>query len=98
MIARLSTYDGPVDRLDEFVAGMEKNRGALAAMQGFEGAYMLVDRDSGTAVTLTLWRTKAEEAASAAEASRWRRDAADATAHRIVGVQAFEVAVNVRPG
>jgi len=96
MIARLSTYDGPADRLADLVGGMEKNRDALRGMDGFVGAYMLVDRSNGTALTVTLWESEAAEAASAAEAARWRRDAADAAAHGIADVHVYEVAVQVK--
>jgi heme-degrading monooxygenase HmoA len=96
MIARLSTYDGPADSLDDLVGGMEKNTEALRGMQGFQGAYMLIDPGTGEAVTLTFWASEAAESASASEASRWRKDAADAADHAITDVHVYEVAVQVK--
>jgi len=96
MIARLSTYDGPAEAVDEFVTGLEQNTEALRGMAGFEGAYMLVDHDDGTAVTLTLWGSRSAEADSAATAARWRKEAADATQHTIRDVRIYEVAVEVK--
>jgi heme-degrading monooxygenase HmoA len=96
MIARLSSYEGPAKGVDDFVRGMEQNTEALLAMPGFQGAYMLVDPDAGTALTLTLWASRSAEAESATTAARWRKDAADATHHQIRDVRVYEVAVQVK--
>jgi heme-degrading monooxygenase HmoA len=95
MVARVSTYAGPASRLDDFVGGLRQNMGMLREFAGFEGAYMLVDPETGDAMTVTFWDGPEAEVASSEQASRWRREAANSTEHSVESVAVFEVAVEV---
>jgi heme-degrading monooxygenase HmoA len=95
MFTRVSTYVGPASRLDDFVGGLEQNMGALRDLSGFAGAYMLVDRETGDAITLTFWESREAEIKTADQAGRWRHEAARATEHSVESVAVFEVAVEV---
>jgi len=97
MVTRVSTYAGAADRLDDFVRGLEQNMWALRETGGFAGAYMLVDRETGDAITLTFWDSREAEGETAEQASRWRQEAARSTEHAVESVAIFEVAVEVTP-
>ena len=73
MYARTSTWTGSEDALENWVAHVNDSVAPMVAgMPGNAGAYFLVDREGGGALTLTLWQS--EEAAltsdQAAEKSR----------------------------
>jgi heme-degrading monooxygenase HmoA len=42
MVARVSSYAGPADRLDDLVRGFEQSADAVRELDGFEDAYLLV--------------------------------------------------------
>jgi heme-degrading monooxygenase HmoA len=98
MVARVSRYAGPAGRLDDFVDGLRQNMWALRDFTGFAGAHMLVDRQTGDAITVTFWDGAQAEIESSEQASRWRQDAARSTDHSVESVTVFEVAVEVTAG
>ncbi len=95
MVARVSTYAGPTSRLDDFVGGLRRNTAMLREFDGFGGAYMLIDPETGDAMTVTFWDDREAEVATSEHASRWRREAANSTEHSVGSVAVFEVAVEV---
>ena len=95
MVTRISTYAGPAERLDDFIRGLRQNMWALREFSGFAGAYMLVDRQTGDAMTLTFWDSPEAEVETAEQAGKWRQEAAKATEHTVESVAIFEVAVDV---
>jgi heme-degrading monooxygenase HmoA len=97
MVTRISTYAGPAGRLDDFVRGLQQNMWALREFSGFAGAYMLVDRETGDAITLTFWDSPEAEVATAQQADKWRQEAARSTEHSVESVVVLEVAVEVTP-
>jgi len=56
MFARVTDISGPSNRID---AGMAEYRDmvlpAIKAMDGFQRAYLLVNRDGGRALSITIW-------------------------------------------
>jgi heme-degrading monooxygenase HmoA len=58
---------------------------------GFEGAYLLVDRERGSVLSFTLWTSRAALEASEVAARRFLVQYADAWGRQPV-VEAFEVA------
>lgn len=88
MFARVSRYQADPDRL---VKGFERTVEPLEQMDGFVRAYFFDDRDSGRAMTLTLWETEAARSAS----SEWARKAREHAAHdadaTIESVENYEV-------
>lgn len=95
MHARLSTYAGSPEGLDEMARGFEQTTDQLREMDGFAGGYVLVDRNTGKAATITLWTSEQAERASAEQANRMRSQVAQAADHTIESVDAYEVALHV---
>src|SRR5215211_4243028 len=73
MFARVSTYEGRPEQLDEMhQEGMEHVLPALEMQDGFSGGLVLADRQSGKVLVVTLWES--EQALDATEdASHWMR-------------------------
>jgi heme-degrading monooxygenase HmoA len=55
MHARVSTYAGTPDQAEEGIQNFEGLTDALRSLDGFEGAYLCVDRGTGNALSVTLW-------------------------------------------
>jgi len=97
MYARLSTYEagsGDIDQLVEACGGDDR----LTQMPGILDAFLLVNRSSGKAVTVTLWDSEETLAASAAAATRIRQEASGAAGGTIQVVEVYEVALHLAEG
>jgi heme-degrading monooxygenase HmoA len=78
MFARVSSYQFPADQAEQAVQTFTTAINPLRQLDGAKGAYLLLDRSSGKALTITLWQS--EEAAD-----KLRSDAAGpAGGHRSV--------------
>ena len=92
MFARVSTYEGRPEQLDEMHhEGMEHVLPALEMQDGFSGGLLLADRQSGKVMAVTLWES--EQAMDATEdASHWLRIfSAQSSGGTISSVQRYEV-------
>ena len=98
MHARVSTYAGTPDQAQEGIQNFEGLSNALRALDGFEGAYLFVDRGTGSAVSVTLWASEDAAQASAEKAKQMRNEAAGGAGMTIESVTTYEVAVQVQPG
>jgi heme-degrading monooxygenase HmoA len=59
MFARVSTYEGRPEQLDEMhQEGMEHVLPALEMQDGFSGGLVLADRQSGKVLAVTLWESE----------------------------------------
>ena len=92
MYARISTLDGPPDRMDVGLRHVREH--ALPQLQqqdGFKGIVALGNRQSGKLIGISFWES--EEAMRAAEevGDRTRRESAEAMGDTIEGVDRFEV-------
>ena len=92
MHARVSTYRGTGDRLIE---GFESVRAPLEAMKGFSHAYFMVDRESGKALSITIWDSEEALLASVAKADELRKQGADVGGAEIENVQHYEIGMTV---
>lgn len=97
MHARVSTYSGWAAQVDDGVRNFEGRMGALRQLEGFEGAYLLVDRNGGRVMTITLWSTEQAAEASAERASQLRQEAAGGAGLSIDSVGTYEVALQTEP-
>ena len=97
MVARVSTYLGPTDRIDDAVRSFDDLTEELGTIDGFEDAYVLVDRGSGKAMTVTLWSSEEAAEASAERASQMRTDAVAASGFSIGTTETYDVALHVAP-
>jgi heme-degrading monooxygenase HmoA len=92
MFARVSTYEGRPEQLDEMHhEGVEHVLPALEMQAGFSGGLVLADRQSGKVLAVTLWES--EQAMDATEdASHWMRIfSAESGGGTISSVQRYEV-------
>lgn len=53
--ARVSEYCGFPSRIEDGIRTAQDTEPDLKAVQGFQHAYLLVDRKSGKAITITIW-------------------------------------------
>ena len=95
MHARVSSYKGDVDRL---VEGFQQQTNLVRRLDGFAGAYLLVDRAGARAVTVTLWDSEEALDASASRAAHLREEASETADATIGSVDSYEVALEVPGG
>lgn len=94
MHARVTSLSGSADAIDAGITNFRDNVVPFTRENGGKGAILLVDRDGGGAVAITLW-----EDAQALQASEERADAVRAQAADSLGVTGqpavarYEVAV-----
>lgn len=91
MHARLTTGQFPPDGV---AGGENRVRQAVATMaklSGNRGSLVLVDRESGRMVAVTLWEDQDAMRASENTASVERAESAMAGSGQVVGVEPFEV-------
>ena len=94
MYARVSTYTGTSDEIDEAIRQVRDNTlPKLVQLDGYKGAYFLVDRQNGKSLAVTLWESEEAMSASEEEANNLRSEVADALDTQMVGVERYEVAV-----
>lgn len=92
MFARVARYEVPEDRIDDAIENFRKAAAELEQLDGLEGGYVLVDRDNSTAITLTLWESRAALDASEVRASRVRQTAIGEAGGSVQAVDRGEVA------
>ena len=92
MYARVSTYTGASDEIDEAIRQVRDDTlPKLVQLDGYKGAYFLVDRQNGKSLAVTLWES--EEAMRATEgASYWLRAfGAEAAGGEVTALERYEV-------
>ncbi len=95
MFARVSTFTGTSDQVDEAVSqAREDVMPRLEQLDGYRGSYFLVDRENGKTLAVTFWESEEAMRASEEEANTLRSEAADALGTQMVGVERYEVALS----
>ncbi|MDP8936383.1 MAG: hypothetical protein M3O23_01380 [Actinomycetota bacterium] len=97
MHARVSTYAGSPEQAEAGIRNFERVTDPLRSLEGFQGGYLLVDRGTGKAMTITLWSTEDAANASAERAKEMRSDAAGGAGMSVESVETYEVAFEVQP-
>lgn len=92
MVARVARYEVPQDKIDEAVAAFGEAGAQIENLDGFAGGYVLIDREDGRTMTVTLWTNSAAMENSEASAGRIRRQAAQTAGGTVLSVEKFEVA------
>lgn len=93
MFARVSTYQGDPDKLDEGTRyAVDQVLPRARQMAGWKGIYVLVDRESGKQLSVTLWESEQDMRASEEAANRLREELAEASDETITDVERYEVA------
>ncbi len=94
MYARVNTFEGPPDRVDEAVRNVrEQILPQLQRQDEFKGLIGLVERQDGRLIGVTLWESEEAMRASEEEAERLRGETARGGDQTIAGVQRCEVAL-----
>ena len=94
MFARVSTYEGPPDRMQEGIShARERILPAVRNIAGFSGVLFLADRETGKALSIMLWEGEQAMQNSEEEASRLRSESAEAGGETIAGVERYEVPI-----
>ena len=95
MYARVSAYRGDPAQIDEGLNHARENiLPRVQQVDGFEGVYYLVDRESGNALTITLWESEEAMRGSEEEANRLRSESAEASSAMVENVERYEVAIS----
>jgi heme-degrading monooxygenase HmoA len=98
MFARVSTYRAD-QATDGMLQGFQDTIGPLQQVEGFSHAYFLVDRDTGTAVSMTIWESEDALSASEAGGEERRRERSEAGGASVESVDHYEVSlIAVAPG
>jgi heme-degrading monooxygenase HmoA len=99
VFARVSTYTGTSDELDEAIRQVRENTlPKLMQLDGYKGAYFLVDRQNGKSLSVTLWGSEEAMSTSEEAANSLRTEVADALGTQMVGVERYEVAIAPQEG
>ena len=99
MFASVSTFQGPPDQVDQGVRYAQENIvPTLEEVEGFEGVYLLVDRQSGKVLTITLWESEEAMRASEEEANQLQSEHRGEWRQEDGGVDRYEVAISPERG
>ena len=94
MFARVSTYEGPPEQMGEGINHARQHiLPAVRNIEGFSGVLFLADRESGKALSITLWESEQALRNSEEEAGRLRRESAEAGGETIAAVERYEVPI-----
>jgi heme-degrading monooxygenase HmoA len=94
VFARVSTYTGTSDQVDEAIRQVRENvLSTTERLEGYKGAYFLVDRQNGKSLTVTFWESEEAMRTSEEATNSLRSKVADALGTQMVGVERYEVAV-----
>lgn len=92
MFARTSTWSGSPEALQKWVDNAStKVKGFVEGLPGNAGVAFLVDRERGTALTLTLWDSEEAAAATDQFAEQSRAATVAATGTELVARGSYEV-------
>ena len=92
MYARTSTWTGTPEALESWVHHVTEKVGPMiAGIPDNGGAYFLLDRDQGRALTLTLWTSEAAALKSDETADKSRESTVAATGVELLQRGRFEV-------
>ena len=89
MHARVSSYQ--TSDPDRLVEGFKSVTGALEGIDGFSHAFFMVDRDSGRAMSITMWESEDALDASVRQADELRKQGTEPSGATIESVQHYEI-------
>jgi hypothetical protein len=92
VVARTSTWSGSPEALDKWTEHVKAQvSGFVAALPGNAGGAFFIDRDAGTALTLTLWESEEAAAETDKFADKSRASTVEATGVELVARGAYAV-------
>src|SRR2546428_11347393 len=94
MHARVTTINGSSDQVDAGISSFRENVVAFTQGEGGKGSLLLVDRQTGKVMAITLWESEDALAASEEKANQLRAQAVEqGRASQPPTVERYEVAV-----
>jgi len=98
MFARVSAYHADEDN-QKLLGAFQDTIGPLQTVEGFSHAYFLVDKDTGRAVSITIWEDEDAMSASEAGGEERRKRRAEISGASVDAVDHYEVSlIAVAPG
>ncbi len=98
MHARVSTFRGTPESIEKSQAQGEELVPIVRGFDGKLGLIVLVDREGGKELTITLWDSAESLRSSEEAANRIRKDSATSVGETIEAVDRYEVALFEVPG
>ncbi len=96
MLARTSTWTGTPEALDKWEEHVKSTvSGFVAGLPGNAGGAFFVNREAGTALTLTYWETEEAAAETDKFADRSRASTVEATGVELVERGAYTVVTRI---
>ncbi len=96
MFVRTSTWSGTHEQLEAWVrAVQEKVKPFVQQRPGNRGAYFLIDREGGKALTFTMWESEEAALATDQAAEQSRASTIAATGVTMVSKDRYEVAESI---
>lgn len=98
MFARMNTFEGTPDRLDDALRNVrEEVIPQLHQQNGFRGLMFLANYQSGELQLMSLWESAQAMRASEEEAKRLRAEVAEAGDQEIANVERYDVVLFEAP-
>jgi hypothetical protein len=92
MVARTTTWSGSAEALDKWEAHVKDQvSGFVAKLPGNTGGAFFIDRDAGSATTLTFWETEEAAAETDKFADQSRASTVAATGVELIARGAYTV-------
>ncbi len=92
MFARMNTFEGSPDRLDDALRNVrEQILPQLHQQDGFNGLMFLANYQSGELQLMSLWESAQAMRASEEEAKRLRAEVAEAGDQEVANVERYDV-------
>jgi heme-degrading monooxygenase HmoA len=95
VFARVSMFRGDPQQIEQDIDYIRESvLPSSTPDEGLEGFYHLVDRQSGKAISITLWESEEAMRATEEEANQLRAQIAEAANATIENVETYEVALS----
>ena len=92
MFARVTTIQGPPERIDEAARGLEERAVPFVRqLSGFKGAYWLADRQTGKVLSVAIWESEEVMRANETVVEQRRRETTQALGATIEDTAEYEV-------
>lgn len=93
MYARATTMSVPREQQDAAVEQYRAGISRFREMPGNKGAFLLVDRNTGRGIAVTVWESEEAIAESRERANELRQQAAQESGGDVLEVQEYEIAI-----
>lgn len=96
MIVRMSTWSGTPDALERWTKAVtERVKPMVQGLRGNVGAYFLIDREHGEAITITVWENEETAKATDIGADESRSKTIDSAGVTLVKKGRYEVVTRI---